>query len=309
MYVNKRKILISSLGTGSTINISLGTNFFPVDNAELIQTKFVNDEVDNSINPIIDYKKLIFKPSYIDDFGEWKYISKFKINLNFYTPQSISNGSPEHRGSNPPPPNYEVPGVYSDLNFTFDDLFCKTNRFINSFFRMSFFNSPVSGENELLFFSDVYTQIGDDQKNSVGFPLNNTQSPISFILGDPVLEPEEIHEGFYIYWFKDLVDNAPNKEYDVYMVLQFNNALNGKIYQMGASKDFSLDNIQLDSLNGENGILYLKVRLKNDNGEYKYTFLPNEKQSPQPGSLKPPGVNLSPSDGSIPRLTFWQITP
>ena len=294
MYVNKRKILISSLGTGSTINISLGTNFFPVDNAELIQTKFVDEEVDNSINPIIDYKKLIFKPT----DNEWNYINKFKINLNFYTPESIANGSPEHRGSG------AEPGVYSDIGFTFDDLFCRTNRFINSFIRISFFDTPVSGENNLLFFSDIYTQIGDDQKNDAGFPLSNNQSPISFILGDPVLEPNEVHEGFHIYWFKDLVDNAPNKEYDVYMVVQFNNASNGRIYQLGASKDFDLNNIQLDTLDGEDGILYLKVRLKNDNGEYKYKFIPNDKQE-----KVPPGVNMNPSDGSIPTLTFWQITP
>jgi len=294
MYVNKRKILISSLGTGSTININLGTNFFPVDNSELIQTKFVDEEVQNSINPIVDYKKLIFRPT---DNGD-NYISKFKINLNFYTPESIKNGSPEHRG------NGSEPSVYSDLDFTFDDLFCRTNRFINSFIRVSFFDTPVSGENNLLFFSDIFTQIGDDQKNDAGFPLSNNESPISFVLGDPVLEPNEIHEGFHIYWFKDLVDNAPNKEYDVYMVVQFNNALNGRIYQLGASKDFDLNNIQLDTLDGEEGILYLKVRLKNDNGEYKYKFLPNDKQE-----KVPPGVNMNPSDGSIPTLTFWQITP
>ena len=294
MYVNKRKILISSLGTGSTININLGTNFFPVDNSELIQTKFVDEEVQNSINPIVDYKKLIFRPT----DNDYNYISKFKINLNFYTPESIKNGSPEHRGTG------AEPSVYADLDFTFDDLFCRTNRFINSFIRVSFFDTPVSGENNLLFFSDIFTQIGDDQKNDAGFPLSNNESPISFVLGDPVLEPDEIHEGFHIYWFKDLVDNAPNKEYDVYMVVQFNNALNGRIYQLGASKDFDLNNIQLDTLDGEEGILYLKVRLKNDNGEYKYKFLPNDKQE-----KVPPGVNMNPSDGSIPTLTFWQITP
>ncbi len=294
MYVNKRKILISSLGTGSTININLGTNFFPVDNSELIQTKFVDEEVQNSINPIVDYKKLIFRPT----DNDYNYISKFKINLNFYTPESIKNGSPEHRGTG------AEPSVYADLDFTFDDLFCRTNRFINSFIRVSFFDTPVSGENNLLFFSDIFTQIGDDQKNDAGFPLTNNESPISFVLGDPVLEPDEIHEGFHIYWFKDLVDNAPNKEYDVYMVVQFNNALNGRIYQLGASKDFDLNNIQLNTLDGEEGILYLKVRLKNDNGEYKYKFLPNNKQE-----KVPPGVNMNPSDGSIPTLTFWQITP
>ena len=88
------------------------------------------------------------------------------------------------------------------------------------------------------------------------------------------------------------------------MVVQFNNALNGRIYQLGASKDFDLNNIQLDTLDGEEGILYLKVRLKNDNGEYKYKFLPNDKQEKVPS-----GVNMNPSDGSIPTLTFWQITP
>ena len=294
MYVNKRKILISSLGTGSTVNINLTTNFFPVDNSELIQTKFVDEEVKKSINPIVDYKKLIFRPT----DNDYNYITKFKINLNFYTPESIENGSPLHRGTG------AEPSVYRDLDFTFDDLFCRTNRFINSFIRVSFFDTPVSGENNLLFFSDIYTQLGGDQKNDAGFPLPNNESPISFVLGDSVLEPNEIHEGFNIYWFKDLVDNSPNKEYDVYMVVQFNNALNGRIYQLGASKDFDLNNIQLNTLDGEDGILYLKVRLKNDNGEYKYKFLPNNKQ----GKV-PPGVNMNPSDGSIPTLTFWQITP
>ena len=78
MFVDRRKILIGSLGTGSTIDISLGTNFFPVDNAELIEDKFVKDEIEKSINPIVDYKKVIFKPC----DNNWNIIDKFKINLN-----------------------------------------------------------------------------------------------------------------------------------------------------------------------------------------------------------------------------------
>ena len=61
MFVDRRKILLGSLGSGSTIDIALGTNFFPVDNAELIEDKFVKDEIEKSINPIVDYKKVIFK--------------------------------------------------------------------------------------------------------------------------------------------------------------------------------------------------------------------------------------------------------
>jgi len=78
MFVDKIKILLGSLGSGTTINIPLKTNFFPVDNAELIEDKFVKDEVEKSINPIVDYKKIIFKPARINSGGEWEIIDKFK---------------------------------------------------------------------------------------------------------------------------------------------------------------------------------------------------------------------------------------
>jgi len=293
MFVDKRKILIGNIGTGTTIDIPLKTNFFPVDNAELIEDKFVKDEIEKSINPIVDYKKVIFKPE--DEFGNL--IDKFKINLNFYTPASINLGSPQHRGSG------AESGVYEDINFTFDDVFCRTNRFINSFIRFSLYDTPNSGQNELLTFSDIYTQVGTEQENQFGFTLPIDECPITFILGDPVTQPEEVHEGFHIYWFKDLVDNAPNQEYEVYGVLQFNNASNGRVYELAPSKDFDPNNITISNLEGENGILYLKIILRNDNGVYKYRFSPNSRQSSIPS-----GVNLNPSGGGIPTLTFWQTT-
>jgi len=295
MFVDKRKILIGNIGSGTTIDISLGSNFFPVDNSELIMDKFVKDEIKKSINPITDYKKIIFKPS----DNNWNIINKFKINLNFYTPESISLGSPDHRGVG------AEPGVYSDLGFTFDDVFCRSSRFINSFMRLSLFDSPYSGKNQLLSFSDIYTQVGVDQENAYGFPLGVNESPISLVLGDPVLQPGEIHEGFQIYWFQDLVDNAPNKEYEMFATVQYNNSLNGRVYELASSNDIDPNNITITNLEGVDGILYLKVILKNDNGIYKYKFSPNTKQS-QP----PPGVNLNPFPlGGIPTLTFWQITP
>jgi len=293
MFVDRRKILLENIGSGTTIDITLKSNFFPVDNAELIEDKFVKDEVENAINPIIDYKKIIFKPE--DEFGNL--IDKFKINLNFYTPESINLGSPQHRGTG------SEAGVYRDINFTFDDVFCRTNRFVNSFIRLSLYDKPNSGQNELLGFADIYTQVGVEQENEYGFTLPIDECKISFILGDPVTQPEEVHEGFHIYWFKDLVDNAPNQEYELYGVVQFNNASNGRVYELAPSKDFDPNNITLTNIEGENGILYLKIILRNDNGVYKYRFSPNSRQS-----LAPPGVNLNPSNGSIPTLTFWQTT-
>ena len=297
MFVDKRKILLGNIGSGTTIDISLGSNFFPVDNSELIENKFVKDEIKKSINPIIDYKKLTFKPS--DSDVSWNLIDKFRIDLNFYTPESIANGSPEHRGSG------AEPGMYSDINFTFDDIFCRTSRFINSFIRLSFFDNPYSGRNTLLSTANVYTQMGRLQEDEFGFTKPIGECPISFILGDPVLQPEEVHEGFHMYWFQDLVDSAPNQEYEMYMTLQFNNAGNGRIYELAASRDIDPNNITINGLEGTDGIFYLKVILKNDNGVYKYRFTPNTKQS-----QLPPGVNLNPyPPGPLPTLTFWQITP
>jgi len=295
MFVDKRKILLDDIGTGTTIDISLGSDFFPVDNSELIENKFVKDEIKKAINPIIDYKKIIFKPA----DNEWNLIDKFRINLNFYTPESIANGSPLHRGTG------AEPGMYSDINFVFDDVFCRTSRFINSFMRLSFFNNPYSGKNELLSFADVYTQVGTLQENEYGFPKPIDNCPVSFILGDPVLQPEEVHEGFHIYWFQDLVDESPNQEYEMYMTMQFNNAGNGRIYELAASAEIDPNDITINNLEGPDGIFYLKVILKNDNGVYKYRFSPNTKQS-----QLPPGVNLNPNPpGPLPTLTFWQITP
>jgi hypothetical protein len=294
MIIDKRKILIKNLGDTGSININLTNNFFPVDNSELIKDKFVEDEVKKSINPIIDYKKVMFKPT----DNNWNIITKFKINLNFYTRESIKMGSPLHRGTG------SQPGIYSDLGFIFDDLFCRTSRFINSFLRISFFDKPYSGNNNLLSFTDIFTQVGKEQENEFGITLPADQSPISFVVGDPILESNEVHEGYQFYWFKDLVDNSPNMEYELYMVLQFYNSLNGRVYDMVPSKDFSIGNVSLNTLEGEKGILYLKVILKNDNGIYKYKFTPNVRQL-----LVPPGVNLNPTNGDYPSLTFFQLTP
>jgi hypothetical protein len=107
------------------------------------------------------------------------------------------------------------------------------------------------------------------------------------------------------------VDNSINKEYSLYGVLQFNNALNGRIYDLAPSKEFDPNDIKLSDLEGEEGILYLKVVFKNDNGIYKCRFEPNQYQSGvlNNGTPIPPGVNLNPGSGGIPTLTFWQITP
>ena len=296
--VNSKKILVSKLGaSGTTIDIPLSTNFFPVDNSELITHQFVEQEKEKVINQIVDNKKIIFRPA----DNSWNIIEEFKINLNFFTPTSIQNGSPVyHNASN----GSNGAGVYSEIGFIYDDLFCRANRFIFSFMRLLFYDNPNSGDNRLLFFSDIYTQIGKDQQTPNGLPLPPDQSPISIRTADPLLQPEKSHEGYHIYWYPDLVDNAPNKEYEMYMTLIFNNASTGKSILMAPSKTLNPFNVQIGDLNGEEGKLHLKVILKNDNGVYKYRFVGNNQQLSSNGTG---GVNLNPTVPGPSSLTFWQI--
>ena len=294
MKTVKSKILINKLGvSASTITIPLGSKFFPVDNTEEIEKVFVEKEKEKSINPIVDNKKIIFRPT----DNQWNIIDEFKINLNFFVSKTPPQYHNHTNGSN-------GPGVYSDIGFIYDDLFCRTNKFINSFVRLLFYDNPNSGDNKLLFSSDIYTQIGGDQKDENGLPKPADESPITFTTTDPLFHPEESHEGYQIYWYKDLVDNAPNQEYELYMSLIFNNAATGKSTLMSPSKTLNPSSVQIGDLNGEEGKLYLKVILKNDNGIYKYKFTPNDKQKSSNGNG---GVNLNPTVPGPSFLTFWQI--
>ena len=53
MNVNKYKIPLRDINvSGTSVNIPISLSFTPVDNSELIETKFIKDEVIKSINPI-----------------------------------------------------------------------------------------------------------------------------------------------------------------------------------------------------------------------------------------------------------------
>ena len=286
MFVDRKKIIYTNLKSGATINIPIRMDFTPIDNSELVQDKFVNDEVENAINPIIDYKKIIFKPA--NNSREWTIIDKFKIELNFFKPDNLTYSN-----------------TYNVLNFITDDLFCRSPKLMNSFLRLTLYDSPNVSNNNVLGFMDIYTQVNKDQKNAYGFALPASQAPISYTMGDTVLEPETVHEGYNIYWYKDLVDSSPNQEYTIYMDAVYNNATNGQSIAMYATPTLDPTDIQMINVNAARGPYYMKIIFKNDKGVYKYKFAENNiKQNINKGG----GINLSPSIG-IPTLNFWQIAP
>ncbi len=83
MFVNRRKIRLDTLTTATTIDIPITIDAIPSDNTDLVKTRFVDEEVEKAINPIIDYKKVRFKPATVKN-GVWTIVSEIKIKLEFF---------------------------------------------------------------------------------------------------------------------------------------------------------------------------------------------------------------------------------
>lgn len=302
MFVDRKKIRFDAIGSGVTINIPIKLEFTPTDNSELIQEKFVNDELFKAINPIDDYKKVRFKPAKINDKGEWEVVDSFKLGINVFTRDSIVAGNPQYSSNVNTTPYSSYDDLFPvDNPINSDDLFCQTNRLMKSFLTLNFYTSSDIDDAIFIGFTNIFTQIGGDQRISTGQPKSVDKAPISFRIGDPILKPELVHEGFHIYWYKDLVDNGENREYHMYMSAEYNNAANGQtslLYPLETSQS-SLSDLQLSDISGVNGGLFLKCILKNVNGNYYYTFVPNSLQY---------GVDWG-SAPNEPNITFYQVSP
>ncbi len=245
MSVNRYKILTGTLPkvSGSTMVIPFNMDFIPVDNSELVETEFVEKETKKAINPIIDYEKGKFYPSFNDSVNKPN-IPQIKINL------FKSNNTPLY---------------YSDLGITNDDVKFNRNRLLNTFLRFTFYNTNIPTTQKPIFYSTYYTQIGEEQRNSVTKqPLDVTMMPVSYLICDPILYPNNVNESFYIYWRKkDVIDTVKN----FYTRVSLNNATNGKTLSYYAL------NQSPPSISSPNFYENLHINyslIKDNDGQYKY---------------------------------------
>lgn len=294
MFVNRRKIRIGSV-TGDTINfnIPIKMNADPLDNEDLVKSTFVEEEVEKAINQTIDLKKVRFKPATVKN-GSWTIVPEIKIELKFFK----SDGTYSNE--------------YASLGFTTPDLFCRVNRVMKSFLSLDYYNSTNSAENIFLTNSDVYTQIGDDQTNELGIPLKANFNPISYRLGDPTLRPNEVHEGFHIFWFSNDILTAENQEYVMYLSPTYQNAGDGTVSIMTPVKgSFNADGLSVFGLGGDNGTQYIKVILKYDSisGDFMYTISYNNQRQLKSNNVDG-GIDWNNDTvGHIPTLTLYQLQP
>lgn len=113
--------ILNETTTATTINIPINLEFQIVDNAELIESKFVDYEINKSVNPILDYEKVRFTPLN----NENNQLKTITYNLSFLNFNNSLLG----------------PTYYSNIGFVDDDIKFKRNVFKDSYLLLQYYDS------------------------------------------------------------------------------------------------------------------------------------------------------------------------
>jgi hypothetical protein len=232
--VNRYTFKINTVTSATTLNIPISLEAYPVDQAELIESQFVDNELAKSVNPIVDYESARFTPSDYNNIP----ISTIIYKLTLLTGDK-----------------------YSDAGFSNSDFTYRRNVLKKSFLRLDFYDSPKLTSQNFLFSSTIYCRVLNDMFLTSNIK-DTTTIPLQFKLEDPISNPSGVSEGFYLYDYKeDISLNAPK---DVYMRATFNNAKDGKTY------GFMITNTS-QAINDLVNNIHTKYTLKLDNnGNYHY---------------------------------------
>jgi len=211
-YIIRQPVL--STTTATTINLPVSQTLALAGQQEIIDTKFIDVEVEKSINTLFDYETVRFTPQY-----------------NGYICDTITYSIKL----------LDTNGTYSattwfDAGFDFDDFNFRKNAFIKSFLRLDFYDSDIGTSQRLLFFKTIYPKIDGEIPQPINLPLN-------FNVGNVLKDRSLNGEGFFLYYFKDEV--IPTVPKNLYMKATFLNAKNGKALAMMSSND---PNITIDVL-------------------------------------------------------------
>jgi hypothetical protein len=217
MFANKVKINMSTIpsgATGTTITVPINMTFQNVDNAELIDRVFVETEVENAINPIIDYEKVRFLP--LDLQGA--YIDKIIYDVYLLNPTQ----------------NYV--GFYGDIGFTDDDIKFRKESFKQTFLRLSFYDTDNPLTQSLVSFLTLYSELNSSDLLQPGpgiipgTPKPANQIPVNFVVESPLLNPMGSAEGYHLYDYKSELNIGESKY--LYMRATLANAKTGKIVNL-----------------------------------------------------------------------------
>lgn len=214
MFVNKFQINLSTLPSGATattISFPIDMDFQIVDNAELIERVFVETEVENAINPILDYDRVRFLPLDLQN----NHVDKIIYDIKLF---NASNNYVDY---------------YGLIGFDNDDIKFRKNSFKQTFLNLSFYDSDNPLTQKLVTYLTLYANLNSTDylpisvTNGIpGQPVDVSQIPVNFVVDNPLLNPRGFAEGFHLYDYKDSLDIGESKY--VYMRASFKNAKTGK---------------------------------------------------------------------------------
>lgn len=244
MFVNQYKINLATLSSGTTattIDIPITMEYQLVDQSELIERVFVDVEVENSINPILDYEKVRFSPLDLsgNDVDKITYELDLLGSLN-----------------------------YGDIGFNNDDIKYQKNSFKNTFLNLSFFDTDNPLNQKLVTNITLFSELKPTDLLPLGTttgvpgqPKQANQIPLTFVLENPIINPLGQAEGFHIYDYKDELSIGESKY--LYMRASFKNAKTGSTTNlMVVNTGTSIDNLV--------HLLYTRYKLTRTNTGYYY---------------------------------------
>ena len=274
MAVNKYIIRIPSLSentgaTGTTMAIPLTLDVQNVNQSDIIKTKFIDIEVENSINPIVDWEQGRFSPVKTFTAPLNNLIDSITYSLNFL--DSTKNF---------------INATYGDAGFNDTDIKNRKNGFKKSFLRLNFYDSDNIGKQKLVAFLIIYPRVDDKFFSSTNLPSKSFFTPpgstpwgtinpvkqinLEFTVGDSLKDRRKDGEGFFFYYYKDEVSSTTPKE--LFMRASFSNAKTGKVMRLMSTNI----KVYIDKLNtSTNGTtnknnLHTKYILSKDNTGYYY---------------------------------------
>lgn len=274
MHVNKYIVKIPSISevlnpTGTTLMVPLTLDSQHVDQYDIIKTKFIDVEVENSINPIVDWEQGRFTP--VKDFTNPLGNLVDSITYSLYLLDANKNFQS---------------ATYGDAGFSDIDIKNRKNGFKKSFLRLSFFDSDNVGKQKPIAFLIIYPRVDNKFFAKTNLPTKSFFTPpgstpwgtmnsvnqinLEFTVGDSIKDKNKDGEGFFLYYYKDEVSATLPKE--MFMRASFSNAKTGKITTLMSTNNNTLIVDQLNSstnnTKNKNNIHTKYVLTKHNTGYY-----------------------------------------
>jgi hypothetical protein len=146
MSVNKIQIRFDTINDNNYIKIPLSLKFNDIGQPDIIDEEFTKVEIEKSINPIIDYEKVRFSPikhtEALNETNSPTIMTDLIIKLNFLDENKVMNNNT----------------TYSDIGFSDDDIKFNKNKFLKTFLRLSFYDSDITTNQNLISFMTIFSK-------------------------------------------------------------------------------------------------------------------------------------------------------